>query len=110
MAFIVSLCRAVVIVKVEDIDRYAPVFDKTTYFAEMEEEKMYDSIVKVSANDNDEAAENKGICGYDILDDDVPFVIDNEGRWIVRSLSDPERFCVKLRAIKLCIFLSVFSC
>lgn len=82
--------------KVEDIDRYAPVFDKTTYFAEMEEEKIYDSIVKVSANDNDEAPENKGICGYDILDDDVPFVIDNEGRWIVHSLSDPVSPCLIL--------------
>jgi hypothetical protein len=70
----------VVTVKVEGVDKFAPVFDKTTYFVEMEEDRMYDSIIKVTAHDDDNESDNKAICSYDILDDDVPFVIDNEGK------------------------------
>lgn len=92
--------RAVVTVKVEDVDKYAPVFDKTTYSAEMEEDKMYESIIKVSAKDDDPAPENKGICGYDILDEDVPFVIDNDGNLKnTKKISHKNRFNFILKVV-----------
>ncbi|XP_060573318.1 calsyntenin-1-like [Ruditapes philippinarum] len=85
--------RGVVTVKVEGVDKFAPVFDKTTYFVEMEEDRMYDSIIKVTAHDDDNESDNKAICSYDILDDDVPFVIDNEGNLKnTEKISHKERY------------------
>ncbi|KAL4221800.1 hypothetical protein ACF0H5_020054 [Mactra antiquata] len=70
---------AVVIVKVEEADRFAPVFEKSAYDAVMEEGTLYESIIKVTATDNDKSPDNQNICGYDIITKDVPFVMDKEG-------------------------------
>ena len=72
--------RAQVIIKVHDVDRFAPVFDKMSYFVDMEEGKLYDSLLKIQARDGDESEEYNKICGYDIQTDDVPFTIDNDGK------------------------------
>lgn len=71
--------RAVVVITVHDVDKFAPVFDKMSYFIEMEEGKLYDSLLKIEAHDGDESEEYSKICGYEIQTDDVPFIIDNEG-------------------------------
>lgn len=72
--------RAVVLVKVEDSDKYAPVFPQKYYSANMEEKKLYENIIQVTATDSDESEEFKGICGYDIeSNEEIPFVIDKNG-------------------------------
>ena len=72
--------RAVVLITVRDVDKFAPVFDKVSYFIDMEEGRMYDSLLKISAHDGDESEEFSKICGYEIQTDNVPFVIDSEGK------------------------------
>lgn len=67
-------------VKVDEADRFAPVFEKTTYYAELEEGKLYENIIKVTAKDSDKSADNQNICGYDILTKDVPFIMEKDGK------------------------------
>ena len=72
------------VITVHDVDKFAPVFDKMSYFVEMEEERLYDSLLKIEAHDGDESEEFSKICGYELQNDNVPFVIDNEGKFCVR--------------------------
>jgi hypothetical protein len=71
-----------VIVRVEDVDEFAPVFEQTSYFVEVEEGKVHDSILRLQALDEDRSATYKGICDYEILTPDVPFTMDTDGIYI----------------------------
>jgi len=71
--------RAVVTVKVEDTDHYAPNFDSESYFVDLEEGKLYERLIQVHANDDDASPEMGKICAYDLETPDVPFTIDSEG-------------------------------
>lgn len=70
-------------IKVLDIDDFAPKFDNESYFASIEEGKIYDSIVQIHASDQDESAAFKKICGYELLTPGVPFEITSAG--VVRN-------------------------
>lgn len=71
--------KAYVMIKVLDVDEFAPRFDNESYFAYVEEGKMYDSIVKIHATDQDESSAFKTICNYELLTPGVPFEISPDG-------------------------------
>ena len=75
--------RAVVFVKVLDVDEFSPKFEKTSLFADLREGKVYDSLVKVKAIDQDESLQYGKICGYEIITPGVPFSVDNEGNFLI---------------------------
>ena len=60
-------------------DAFAPKFDNESYFATVEENKMYDSILRIHASDQDESEAYKTICSYEIMTPKVPFEITNDG-------------------------------
>ena len=65
---------------VEDQNEFAPEFVQESYSAEADEDRLYDKIVQVEADDNDCSAKFSDICKYEILTRDQPFSIDQEGR------------------------------
>lgn len=71
--------KAIIFIRVKDVDEFPPVFVEKFYSVEMEEGRFYNSLVRVSAVDNDRSPEYRGICGYEILTTDVPFTIDKAG-------------------------------
>ncbi|CAG5135956.1 unnamed protein product, partial [Candidula unifasciata] len=71
--------KAYIMIKVLDVDEFAPKFDNESYFAEVEEKKIYDSIVKIHASDEDKSSNFGTICGYELLTTGVPFNITPEG-------------------------------
>ena len=71
--------RAVVVVRVVDVDEFAPKFENLTYFATVHEGKLYGRIITLEAHDSDRSDSYHKICGYEILTRDVPFVIDDFG-------------------------------
>ncbi|XP_059160470.1 calsyntenin-1-like isoform X2 [Physella acuta] len=75
--------KAYVMIKVLDVDEFAPKFDNDSYFATVEEDRIYDTIVKIHATDLDESSSFKTICSYELITPNVPFEITNEG--IVRN-------------------------
>lgn len=66
-------------VTVIDVNEYAPVFQQPSYVTEADEGRLYNEIVKVHAIDKDCTPLYGDVCKYGILNQDQPFVIDNEG-------------------------------
>ncbi|XP_005090315.1 calsyntenin-1 [Aplysia californica] len=75
--------KAYVMIKVLNRDEFAPKFDNDSYFAYVEEGKMYDSIVKIHASDQDESDAFKTICKYELMTANAPFEVTPEG--VVRN-------------------------
>lgn len=71
--------RAIVFVKVIDVDDFSPKFEKMSLFANLREGKIYDSLVKVQAIDQDQSQQFGKICSYEVITPGVPFTVDNEG-------------------------------
>ncbi|XP_052239377.1 calsyntenin-1-like [Dreissena polymorpha] len=93
--------RAVVTVKVVAADRSAPVFEKTTYNADLQEGVLSQNITQVKAIDRDADPENSAICGYDIVSDEAPFTITSNG--IIKNTKaiyhkDAYNYILKIRA------------
>ncbi|XP_013773618.1 calsyntenin-1-like [Limulus polyphemus] len=72
--------NATVHLTVEDVNEYAPVFLHDSYITDVDEERLYDSIIQVKAEDRDCTPKYSDICKYEILTPDQPFTIDSEGR------------------------------
>jgi len=66
-------------ITVVDINEYAPLFLDAFYVKEVDEGRLYEEIVRVEAADRDCTPRFGDICKYDILNDDQPFTINNEG-------------------------------
>lgn len=62
-----------------DINEYAPLFLDASYVNEVDEGRLYEEILRVEATDRDCTPRFGDICKYDILNDDQPFTINNEG-------------------------------
>ncbi|KAK7486162.1 hypothetical protein BaRGS_00022628 [Batillaria attramentaria] len=71
--------KAVVLIKVKDVDEFAPRFENTSYTVEVEEGKIYPEILTLRTIDEDTSAEFHRISGFEILTPDVPFAISPEG-------------------------------
>lgn len=66
-------------ITVVDINEYPPLFLDESYVKEVDEGRLYEEIVRVEATDRDCTPRFGDICKYDILNDDQPFTINNEG-------------------------------
>ncbi|KAL5015471.1 hypothetical protein ScPMuIL_009741 [Solemya velum] len=71
--------RAIVMIHVEDVDEFAPRFDQTTYFVDVQEHEISNNLMQMKAVDDDRSPTYKGICGYEILTPNAPFAINNQG-------------------------------
>lgn len=71
--------KAVVLIKVKDVDEFAPRFENTSYMVEVEEGKIYSELLKLRTIDEDSSEEFHKISGFEILTPDVPFAISTEG-------------------------------
>ncbi|KAK6175300.1 hypothetical protein SNE40_013791 [Patella caerulea] len=70
---------AVVMIKVKDVDKFAPNFENASYYITIEEGKLYDKFLTIRAVDEDKSQTFRDICGYNILTPNVPFEIDADG-------------------------------
>ncbi|XP_054091320.1 calsyntenin-1 isoform X2 [Zeugodacus cucurbitae] len=66
-------------ITVIDINEYAPTFLQPSYVTEVDEGRLYKEIIRVEATDKDCTPLFGDVCKYEILNNDQPFVIDNEG-------------------------------
>ncbi|KAH8323923.1 hypothetical protein KR067_012797, partial [Drosophila pandora] len=66
-------------ITVIDINEYAPIFLEPSYVTEVEEGRLYNEILRVEASDKDCTPLFGDVCKYEILNNDEPFSIDNEG-------------------------------
>lgn len=70
---------ATVHISVIDINEYAPTFLQPSYVTEVDEGRLYKEIIRVEATDKDCTPLFGDVCKYEILNNDQPFTIDNEG-------------------------------
>ncbi|XP_054745497.1 calsyntenin-1 [Anastrepha obliqua] len=66
-------------ITVIDINEYAPTFLQPSYVTEVDEGRLYKEIIRVEATDKDCTPLFGDVCKYEILNNDQPFIIDNEG-------------------------------
>ncbi|XP_034670362.1 calsyntenin-1 isoform X1 [Drosophila subobscura] len=66
-------------ITVIDINEYAPTFLEQSYVTEVDEGRLYNEIIRVEASDKDCTPLFGDVCKYEILNNDEPFAIDNEG-------------------------------
>ncbi|KAH8385445.1 hypothetical protein KR009_008142 [Drosophila setifemur] len=66
-------------ITVIDINEYAPTFLEPSYVTEVDEGRFYNEILRVEASDKDCTPLFGDVCKYEILNNDEPFSIDNEG-------------------------------
>jgi len=71
--------NATVHISVIDVNEYSPTFLEPSYVKQVDEGRLYDQILRVEATDRDCTAKFGDICKYEILTQDQPFVIDNDG-------------------------------
>lgn len=83
--FLNFFISATVHISVVDINEYPPTFLELSYVCQVDEGRLYEEIVRVEATDRDCTPKFGDICKYEILTNDQPFTIDNEGRLTLRS-------------------------
>ncbi|EDV45207.1 calsyntenin-1 [Drosophila erecta] len=66
-------------ITVIDVNEYAPTFLEPSYVTEVDEGRLYNEILRVEASDKDCTPLFGDVCKYEILNNDEPFSIDNEG-------------------------------
>ncbi|XP_035910352.1 calsyntenin-1 isoform X2 [Anopheles stephensi] len=66
-------------ISVIDINEYSPTFLQPSYVTEVDEGRLYQEIIRVEATDKDCTPLFGDVCKYEILTNDQPFTIDNEG-------------------------------
>ncbi|KAJ6641242.1 Calsyntenin-1 [Pseudolycoriella hygida] len=66
-------------ISVVDINEYSPTFLQPSYVTEVDEGRLYQEVIRVEATDRDCTPINGDVCKYEILTNDQPFTIDNEG-------------------------------
>ncbi|XP_037089773.1 calsyntenin-1-like, partial [Pollicipes pollicipes] len=66
-------------IEVEDVNEFAPRFTERSYILDVDEGRLYDEIVQVSAEDKDCSPKYGDICQYEILSSDQPFIINSQG-------------------------------
>ncbi|XP_072893581.1 LOW QUALITY PROTEIN: calsyntenin-3-like [Hemitrygon akajei] len=71
--------KAVVHVRVNDVNEFVPVFMEALYRVSVSEGKVPGPLLRVEAVDGDCSPQYSQICFYQILTPDVPFTIDNDG-------------------------------
>ncbi|KAG8551397.1 hypothetical protein GDO81_004094 [Engystomops pustulosus] len=67
------------LVRVNDVNEFAPVFGERVFRASITEGRMYERVLRVQAWDQDCSPQYSQVCFYQILTPNVPFTIDNDG-------------------------------
>jgi hypothetical protein len=79
--------RSSLIITVDDVNEYAPVFTHNNYLFKLHQDETCDaSSCHVEATDDDCANQDHRVCGYEITTPDAPFTIDGSG---VISITKP---------------------
>lgn len=81
-----SACRERVHVYVDDANEFDPVWTNKTYSATVEEGAGRKEIMEVKATDADGSPGLSKICQYHVMNQDVPFDIDENGKTIIFQL------------------------
>jgi len=76
----VYVSRERVHVYVDDANEFDPVWRNTTYVATVEEGVSRKEIIEVKATDGDGSPGLSKICQYHVMNQDVPFDIDENGK------------------------------
>ncbi|CAF1250602.1 unnamed protein product [Rotaria sordida] len=72
--------RSSLIITIDDINEYAPMFTHSHYLFKLHENQTCDSSsCRVEATDDDCANQDHRVCGYEIITPKVPFSIDSNG-------------------------------
>ncbi|XP_076451662.1 calsyntenin-1-like [Babylonia areolata] len=71
--------RAVVLIKVKDVDEFAPRFENATYTVEVEEGKVFTNLIQLRVMDDDASDAYGQVTGFEILTPGVPFLINKDG-------------------------------
>ncbi|KAK2710413.1 hypothetical protein QYM36_011810 [Artemia franciscana] len=71
--------NATVHITVTDVNEFSPKFTAPAYIAEVDEGRLYESVIQVEAEDEDCSEKFSDICKYAILNEEEPFAIDDEG-------------------------------
>ncbi|CAF1423677.1 unnamed protein product [Rotaria magnacalcarata] len=72
--------RSSLIITVDDVNEYAPVFTHDHYLFKLHGSQICDSSsCRVEATDDDCANQDHRVCGYEIVTPKVPFSIDSKG-------------------------------
>jgi hypothetical protein len=72
--------RSSLIINVDDINEYAPVFTHNNYLFKLHQDQTCDSSsCRVEATDDDCANQDHHVCNYEITTPNVPFTIDSNG-------------------------------
>ncbi|CAF2502141.1 unnamed protein product [Rotaria sp. Silwood2] len=72
--------RSSLIITVDDVNEYAPVFTHSHYLFKLHENQTCDSAsCRVEATDDDCANQDHQVCGYKIITPNVPFSINSNG-------------------------------
>jgi hypothetical protein len=71
--------RAVVLIKVRDVDEFAPHFENSSYMIEVEEGKIFTDLLHLKVIDEDGSSAYGQVAGFEILTPDVPFFITKDG-------------------------------
>ncbi|XP_078392891.1 calsyntenin-3-like, partial [Cetorhinus maximus] len=86
--------KALVRVRVNDVNEFVPVFVERRYQVSVGEGKMYERVLKVEAVDGDCSPQYSQICFYEILTPGIPFTIDNDG-----NIRNTEKLEVKKQSL-----------
>ena len=79
MTFYIIYFSREINVLVDDVNEYIPVWSEQEYAAQVEEGKLEDFILEVSASDNDCSSQFGDVCNYLITGSDQTFAIDHQG-------------------------------
>lgn len=71
--------KAVVLIKVKDVDEFSPRFENASYMLEVEEGKLFTDLLHLRVVDEDGSAAYGQVAGFELLTPDVPFFITKEG-------------------------------
>ncbi|KAK7094297.1 calsyntenin-1-like [Littorina saxatilis] len=71
--------RAVVLIKVKDVDEFAPRFENSSYLVEVEEGKIFTDLLQLRVVDLDGSDAYGQVAGFEILTPDVPFFVTKAG-------------------------------
>jgi len=94
--------RQRVIVDVDDVNEFSPVWTDQLYTAEIDEGSQRQDIIQVAATDADGSPGMSKICQYHVVTPGAPFEVDDLGKYILQCRPPIVivTFCVRGTVIK----------
>ncbi|UJR27982.1 hypothetical protein I4U23_009240 [Adineta vaga] len=92
--------RSALIITVDDVNEYAPVFTHSNYLFKLHQDETCDaSSCRIEATDDDCANVDHRVCGYEIITSNVPFAIDSNGSISITKPLDTDQYDFEVIAI-----------